>query len=223
MVRTGLVLSSSSSKNDTSSATLPSVDYSKDAVNDDDNNDSLPILAIDHDEIGCNIPQPCDDVGFPRLTWATLSMRHSTYCTNAVSMPSYESWKYYHRSHVTPNDWERDFQYNEVKYPWTSKLHKAVWRGSTTYEGHQYHNSELGETPRGRLVKASMTNPELIDAAFHKIIQKFKSRRIVLTNEFSVSGRMPPSDMMRYRGTYHTSHNQSSIHAAYIMFTSHSS
>lgn len=202
MVRSGLAALSSSSapKNSASSnATRSSVDYSNDAANNDDDT-SLPLLAIDHDEIGCNIPHHRDDINFPRLTWATLSIsKHGKYCTNAISMPSYEIWKFYHRTHVTSADWERDFQYNEGKYPWNSKLYKAVWRGATTYEGHQYHNSTLGDTPRGQLVKASMTHPELIDAAFHKIIQKFKSRKVELSNEFRVSGRIPPNDMMRYR------------------------
>lgn len=151
MVRSGLAASSSSSsthKNGTSNATLLSVDYSNNAEDDDDNdNDSLPLLAIDHDEIGCNIPHHRDDINFPRLTWATLSIsKHGSYCTNAISMPSYEIWKFYHRTHVTSADWEHDFQYNEVKYPWNSKLYKAVWRGATTYEGHQYHNSGLGDS-----------------------------------------------------------------------------
>lgn len=203
MVRSGLAASSSSApKNGASSnATLSSVDYLKDAANnDDDNDDSLPLLAIDHDEIGCNIPHHRDDIGFPRLTWATLFIsKHGSYCTNAISMPSYEIWKFYHRTHVTSADWERDFQYIKGKYPWNSKLRKAVWRGATTYEGHQYHNSELGDTPRGQLVTTSMTHPELIDAAFHKIIQKFKSRKVEVSNEFRVGGRIPPNDMMRYR------------------------
>ena len=73
---------------------------------------------------GCNSP-PRDDVGFPRLTWASLSIsKHGSYCTNAVSMPSYESWKFYHRSHVSSSDWERDFQRIEKKHSWNSKLRK---------------------------------------------------------------------------------------------------
>lgn len=208
MVRSGLAASSSSSstpKNDgtSSNATLSSVDYSNDASASDDydnDDDSLPLLAIDHDDIGCNIAHHRDDVGFPRLTWASLSIsKHGSYCTNAVSMPSYESWRFYHLSHVSSSDWERDFQHSEKKHSWNSKLRKAIWRGATTYDGHQYHNSELGDTPRGQLVTASMAHPELIDAAFHKIIQKFKPRKVELTNEFRVSGRILPSDMMRYR------------------------
>jgi hypothetical protein len=184
MVRSGLATASSSSSNN--------------ADNDNDDN-SLPLLAIDHDEIGCNIPHHIDNIGFPRLTWATLALKHGSYCTNAISMPSYESWKLYHRTHVTSDDWDRHFLYNEGKYPWNTKVHLAVWRGATTYEGHQYHNALLGDTPRGQLVNTSMTHPELIDAAFHKIIQKFESTKNVLSNEFRISRRIPLRDMMKYR------------------------
>ncbi len=169
---------------------------------------SLPILVMDGDENGCNVVQRRDeyqgrDLDFPRLAWSTLNhARHGWRC-RALSMPSYETWKYYRRSRRTASDWERAFEIDGAAHPWSSKIRKAVWRGSTTYEGHQYHASELGETPRGRLVKIGMERrPELFDVAFHKINQKFASRRKELASEFRVDGRISPMNMMKYMGMY---------------------
>ena len=117
-------------------------------------------------------------------------------------MPSYETWKYYHRSHKMGEHWEQTFQQNEQQYPWSLKIDKAVWRGSTTYEVSQYEKAELGETPRGRLVKLSMENPDFIDAGFHKINQKFQSQRHELANQFTLASRMSPKDMMKYKGMH---------------------
>jgi len=117
----------------------------------------------------------------------------------AIGMPSYETWRIFHHSHKTQKHWERTFQKNEKQYPWQSKINKAIWRGSTTYEGSQYHASKLGETPRGILVNRSMEHPDLIDASFHKIIQKFQSQRKELAAQFTVSKRVNFRQMMKYK------------------------
>ena len=168
---------------------------------------SLPILVMDGDENGCNVVQRRDEyrgrnLDFPRLAWSTSNYRRHGWRCHALSMPSYETWKYYRRTRRTASDWERAFEIDGNAYPWSSKLRKAVWRGSTTYEGHQYHKSELGETPRGRLVKTGMEHPDLFDVAFHKINQKFASRRKELASEFRVGGRISPMDMMKYMGMH---------------------
>ena len=45
-----------------------------------------------------------------------------------------------------------------------------------------------------------MEHPELIDAAFHKILQKFKVQKKELKDQFTVSKRMNLKDMMKYKG-----------------------
>eukprot|EP00571_Detonula_confervacea_P009091 CAMPEP_0172316966 /NCGR_PEP_ID=MMETSP1058-20130122/30145_1 /TAXON_ID=83371 /ORGANISM="Detonula confervacea, Strain CCMP 353" /LENGTH=461 /DNA_ID=CAMNT_0013031409 /DNA_START=229 /DNA_END=1611 /DNA_ORIENTATION=- len=157
----------------------------------------LPILHMDTDGNGCNAALHRDDYPFPRLAWSILSSKHGE--CNAIGVPSYETWKYYSASHKLEKHWERTFQHNERKYPWSLKMNKAVWRGSTTYEGSQYHQSELGDTPRGKLVAKSMEYPGLIDAAFHKIIQKFQSQRHELAGQFTVAKALNPMEMMKYK------------------------
>lgn len=161
--------------------------------------EGLPILVMDGDGNGCNVHFRRDDCNFPRLSWSMLAPQRGE--CQAIGMPSYETWKYYHRSHRTEQSWERTFQHNERQYPWETKIAKVVWRGSTTYEGSQYGESALGDTPRGRLVAAGTEHPELIDAAFHKINQKFREDKQELAGQFRVAKRINPSEMMKYKGT----------------------
>lgn len=163
--------------------------------------DGLPILVMEADGNGCNIRHQRDDYGYPRLAWSTLaSAKFENHC-QAIGMPSYETWAFYaHRTHKSEVHWEQTFHKDEKDYPWAKKLDKAVWRGSTTYEGSQYSESLLGETPRGRLVNTSMEHPDLIDAGFHKIIEKFKAERHELKKQFTLAKRIDSRDMMQYKG-----------------------
>ena len=180
----------------------------------------LPILAIDADENGYNVHLQRDEYQFPRLTWSELSPKHGK--CEAISMPSYETWKYYHRSHKVERHWEGAFRQNEKQYPWGSKIKKAVWRGSTTYEGSQYHQSELGETPRGKLVNISTHHPNIIDARFHKIIQKFKTQRHDLAGQgYTVAKRINPNEMMRYKGKLCVHCNSSLYAYCFILVSQH--
>jgi len=156
---------------------------------------TIPILIMDADGNGCNIHHHRDDYGYPRLAWSELhNAKHGEYC-NAISMPSYETWRYHHTTHQVPSDWENTFTTNEYNYPWNSKINKAIWRGSTTYEGSQYGNAQLKDTPRGKLVSMS---GGLIDAGFTKINQRFSNQKNELKDQF-IAKRLHPSDMMKYK------------------------
>ena len=161
--------------------------------------DGLPILVMEVDGNGCNIHYQRDDYGYPRLAWSTLaSAKFGNYC-QAIGMPSYETWAFYaHRSYPLEEHWEQTFHEDEKDYPWAKKLNKAVWRGSTTYES-RYSESTLGETPRGRLVNKSMEHPDLIDAGFHKLVEKFRVEK-----QFTLAKKIDSRDMMQYKGLLST-------------------
>ena len=57
----------------------------------------------------------------------------------------------------------------------------------------------MNETPRGQLVKKSMEHPELIDAGFTRLNQKFENDKKA-ERETSVLKGMSMSDMMKYKG-----------------------
>ena len=161
----------------------------------------LPIIMIEGDYPFCNVAEKKDDIQIPRLAWSMLSPKHGNWC-KAISIPSYESWFSYHRTYKSESDWIRTFQQNEKKYPWFGKIDKAVWRGSSTYEISQFGRSAFSEIPRARLVKESMENPDLIDAGFTKINQKFASDKKVLASETNVAKSVWFKDMMKYKGVY---------------------
>jgi hypothetical protein len=62
-----------------------------------------------------------------------------------------------------------------------------------------YRGVDLNETPRGKLVHLSLTNPGLIDAAFVKLIQQYEGQEDVLANQTILAGRMRFDDQMKYK------------------------
>ena len=84
--------------------------------------------------------------------------------------------------------------------PWNRKIPKAVWRGSTTYDNEQYGNVSFHDIPRARLVQESKDRPDLIDAAFTKIHQRFENKAEELMPTTIMARRMPFDDQMKYKG-----------------------
>lgn len=167
-----------------------------------DSDGGFPILLMEGDVMGCNICNHTDKLDFPRLTWATPNtQKHSSkeWC-NAIGMTSYESWDSLHKDHVYAETWDATFAKNEEMYPWEAKIKRAVWRGTTTHEYYQFQDSEFRDIPRQKLVQQSMLHPDVIDAAFTAIIQKFEKDKEVLAAQTIVEGRMPFENFMKYKG-----------------------
>eukprot|EP01082_Thalassiosira_pseudonana_P012692 g11429.t1 g11429 contig5:826938-828536(+) len=101
--------------------------------------------------------------------------------------------------HTDAFPFPRTFANNERNFPWASKLNKAVWRGTTTHEQTQFRDSDFHDIPRAILVQKSIENPELIDAGFTEIIQKFEKQKEELTPQTIVTDRIPFDDQMRYK------------------------
>lgn len=162
----------------------------------------MPILLMEGDDMGCNVALHTDAFPFPRLTWAipNAHKHNSDEWCSAIGMPSYETWNSFHKEHTTHYSWEGTFANNERNFPWASKLNKAVWRGTTTHEQTQFRDSDFHDIPRAILVQKSIENPELIDAGFTEIIQKFEKQKEELTPQTIVTDRIPFDDQMRYKG-----------------------
>jgi hypothetical protein len=164
----------------------------------------LPIFVLIGDGCGCSTSDGFDTLKYPRLSWAFPSAKYSegeyfgsSWCQSAIGIPSYEMWFSFH-SHKNSSSWDATFAMYSEKYPWNSKLKKAMWRGTTTYEK-RYMGVDLNETPRGKLVHLSLTNPGLIDAAFVKLIQQYEGQEDVLANQTILAGRMQFDDQMKYK------------------------
>jgi hypothetical protein len=161
----------------------------------------LPIFVLIGDGFGCRISDGFDMVKYPRLSWALPATKYSEYFgskwCNTIGLPSYEIW-FSFRSHKDSSSWDSTFAMYSERYPWNGKLKKAVWRGSSTYQ-QRYNGLDLSETPRGKLVQLSMTNPGLIDAAFVQLIQQYEGQKDALTNKTILADRMRFDDQMKYK------------------------
>lgn len=166
---------------------------------------SLPILLIESDNSGCYNRGHVDKIPFPRLTWHTPSPKHGSGWCQAISMTGYESWysfrnmHAYHDSWFFDYTWDATFQEYERKYPWKSKISKAIWRGSTTGLKRLEFNDTFDELPRAQLVKKSIDRPDIIDAGFTSFVQGWEVIQEDLWNETIASSYIPFEDLMKYK------------------------
>mmetsp|Transcript_31512 Transcript_31512/g.66281 ORF Transcript_31512/g.66281 Transcript_31512/m.66281 type:complete len:483 (+) Transcript_31512:27-1475(+) len=173
----------------------------------------FPILIKHDDSNGCYPATRRDKYGFPRLTWsipanttAVNDVQHlpakdygpssSSWCS-AVGMPSYKTWRdLNHEGQGMQNNVQ--LKNNDAKYPWSAKLPKAVWRGSTTCNKGMYGHLPLQEIPRSRLVMTSLDRPDLIDAGFHKAVGKYE-KEITVNESRMLKQTIPLEEMMKYK------------------------
>jgi hypothetical protein len=159
-------------------------------------NRGLPLLLMGEDNNGCDVAQHVDYYDFPRLAWSIPSevQQGSEWC-HAISVPSYEIWKTFGKT-----DKRNEMKNNERLYPWNTKIPKAIWRGSTTNDPYQYSNVSFHDIPRAQLVQASKDHPDVIDAAFTKIHQRFANMTEEIEGTTIVAERILFDDQMKYKG-----------------------
>ena len=162
----------------------------------------LPILLMNGDGMGCNVATHTDNMPFPRLSWAIPAPKHGDDWCHSVGMVSYETWNAFHKTHDKHFTWDDTFANDEKRYPWDKKIHKVVWRGTTTHEQTQFGDAEFSDIPRAKLVQASIDNPDIIDAGFTAIIQKFEKDKDELTKQTRMADYIKFVDQMKYKGVY---------------------
>jgi len=195
---------------------------------DDDTNIGilLPILIKHDDSNGCYPNIFHDKYNYPRLTWSipadtttsssNTSSNDNSWC-QAIGMPSYKMWRDVSKKNNRIS--------KHKKYPWDSKINKAIWRGSTTANKSMYGHLPLNEIPRSKLVQLSLSTDKdddtdsrsLIDAGYHKVVGKYhlddkgSGRRTnskddgQVNNSGSIDRRMlkeaiPLDEMSKYKG-----------------------
>lgn len=88
---------------------------------------------------------------------------------------------------------------NWENYPWHSKLRKAIWRGGTTGMYKCNSPNDWQNSPRGKLVMASLQHPELIDAKFTRLVATQSSLCDEALRNSSINANwMKPQDMQLY-------------------------
>lgn len=176
-----------------------------DGLGTKDGTGGLPVMLIESDDSGCSNPGSkhgqVDHVSFPRLAWHTPSTKFGSSWCKAIGMVGYDSWNSFHNKHTYHDTWffdytwDHTFKKDELKHPWTSKINKALWRGSTT--GPEYLPFE--ELSRAKLVKKSIDRPDLLDFGFTSFVQSFESQKGELSNSTRMANPIRFIDQMKYR------------------------
>mmetsp|Transcript_3386 Transcript_3386/g.5892 ORF Transcript_3386/g.5892 Transcript_3386/m.5892 type:complete len:493 (+) Transcript_3386:3-1481(+) len=148
----------------------------------------LPFILLTGDGNGCDIKKQRDILKYPRLTWSYHSSKYGNDWCKAIAIPTFKSWE----------NSKSNFTSYSKQYPWPSKINKAVWRGSTTYDSY-FAGAKLNDTPRGKLVQKSMGSPELIDAGFYRFTKQYESHEDELANHTILTNRIPFDDQMKYK------------------------
>ena len=156
----------------------------------------LPIILLDSDNSGCRDTQTrIDYSAIPRLTWYTPAPKYGTEWCKSTAMPGYEAWSSF--ANYKARTWDKTFLKDETKYPWQSKIDKAVWRGSTT--GPKPNYVSFDKLPRAQLVKISMDRPDLFDVGFTSFLQGWEKIQNEVMNQTKITETMPFLDQMKYR------------------------
>ena len=160
---------------------------------------SILLSVWETDSCQCDLkPKLLDRLEYPRFSWSIPATKFGSDWCQAIGMPCYTTFDAF--QNMNERKWRRRFlYYNMWKYPWSKKIDKALWRGRTTYDPVQYGNSSIHDIPRGQLVRKSMDAPEVLDAGFVEIIQKFTHQQ-ELQNQTNYVEEIQFEDQMKYKG-----------------------
>lgn len=168
----------------------------------------LPFLLLGGDGNGCELSTRTDLYNFPRLTWSIPAPKFEGdgWC-KAISVPTYSTWESF-KNIKSEKRWKVVLQDQRSRYPWASKINKAVWRGSTTSQlqsGYdiskdlQYITTFNG-TARAQLVQTGVEHPDVIDASFTNFVYPFEAEKDELSTLTRVTERIRFADQMKYKG-----------------------
>ena len=161
---------------------------------------NLPLIITISDDCSCHDAVPI------------FSFSRKIGCDHSFPIVTYEHWSKYRNIGEEGEDgyWKRKHSAWEKKYPWESKVRRAVWRGSPTGKPRPdwFPNATSGgwrELPRAQLVRAALERPDLMDAAFAAIPgvvlpQVSKTDDVEIRTELRVKRRtLVMEPFMKYR------------------------
>ena len=137
----------------------------------------------------------CQGKTFPFFTFPTFAQPFPGEECLPLGIPTYDHWrKYKHIRDDAANYWYNIFINQEEKYPWNTKINKAVWRGSTTGDA-----SNWRDLPRSKLVQYSLDYPSILDAAFVEVVQRDKTEKKEIAASGFVQSAIPFEDFQKYK------------------------
>jgi hypothetical protein len=111
-----------------------------------------------------------------------------------LAIPTYEQW--YHGKDNSA-EWEVQFEKQNKKFSWESKINKAVWRGAAT--GYLDTYPYWQDLPRAKLVKLSLKNPTLIVAGFKGCNQRNKTEQHEMESMGFMKKRMRMDEFQKFK------------------------
>ncbi len=138
----------------------------------------------------------CGNKTWPIFTFATFPEekgKNEEPCI-PLAIPTYTRWK----NRKKRKAWKDVFQRQHEKYPWITKLSKAVWRGAST--GHIHKYPYWRQLPRAKLVQYSLDYPTLVDAGIN---DQFPVRNSTEVEEMKLNGfykdRIAMQEFQKYK------------------------
>jgi hypothetical protein len=122
---------------------------------------SMPFFVDRSDFVNCR------NYTYPIFTFATFQKETLGEACLPLGIPTYDIWSKY--KNMDKLSWYILFKERQKRYPWTSKISKAVWRGAAT--GHVRWDQSWRDLPRAQLVQYSLDNPKLLDAGLKSFRQ----------------------------------------------------
>jgi len=134
----------------------------------------------------------CSGNNFPFFSFPTFARHFWEENCFPLGIPTYAQWrKHKHKDYYS---WDLIFKLQNQKYPWETKIDKAVWRGSTTGDATNWRN-----LPRSKLVQYSLDHPTILDAAFVEIVQRNETEKEeIIASGFNESA-IPFEDFQKYK------------------------
>ena len=136
----------------------------------------------------------CKNKTFPFFSFATFEKETPGEKCIPIAIPSYDQW--YHGKDVS-TEWDFQFEKQDKKYMWDSKINKAVWRGAATGLPESFPNWQ--DLPRANLVKMSLDYPNMLDAGFKGASQRSKSEQNEMKSMGYMKKRMNIDDFQKYK------------------------
>jgi hypothetical protein len=93
--------------------------------------------------------------------------------------------------------WDELLRERNRKFPWASKINKAIWRGSATGNVNVYH--DWRDLPRAQLVLFSQNNPNLLDAGFTSVSQWNETALSEMQKSGFMKKIMPIEDFQKFK------------------------
>lgn len=151
--------------------------------------ETIPFIVNSRDFDSCGVN------AYPIITFSTFAKKNPEEACIPIAVPSYDVWDMY--KNFNSRSWDELLRERNRKFPWASKINKAIWRGSATGNVNVYH--DWRDLPRAQLVLFSQNNPNLLDAGFTSVSQWNETALSEMQKSGFMKKIMPIEDFQKFK------------------------